>query len=114
MLYLIFAIHYVADFVLQSRWMAENKSSNVTALMTHVSIYSLCFLPLIYFTDSILLFVFLVWNFVTHCIIDFFTSQWTTKFYQEKRMKAFWNTIGFDQFLHVVTLMGMAHICKLV
>ena len=38
--------HFVADFVLQSDWMVQNKSKRWGALAAHVSVYTLAFLPL--------------------------------------------------------------------
>lgn len=37
--YLIFA-HFVGDFVLQSRWMAENKGSHSWLMITHCVLYT--------------------------------------------------------------------------
>ena len=30
-------IHYIGDFILQSRWMAENKSKDISPLLCHVT-----------------------------------------------------------------------------
>lgn len=37
----IMTIHFIADFILQSDWMAKNKSKSNKALLAHVSIYTL-------------------------------------------------------------------------
>jgi hypothetical protein len=39
--------------------------------------------------------------FITHFIIDFVTSKMTAYYYRVGKTKAFWNTIGFDQILHI-------------
>ena len=43
-LLLLLTVHFVADFVLQSDWMAQNKSKRVDALFLHAAVYSGCFL----------------------------------------------------------------------
>lgn len=42
-IFLILAIHFVADFILQSDWMAQNKSKNIDALTFHVLTYGALF-----------------------------------------------------------------------
>lgn len=37
--------HFVGDFLLQSDWMATNKSKRLDALAFHAGCYSVCFLP---------------------------------------------------------------------
>lgn len=38
--------HAVGDYVLQSDWMATEKTKKNLAAITHVTLYTLCFLPL--------------------------------------------------------------------
>lgn len=110
--------HFVGDFLLQSDWMALNKSKNTSALTTHCVIYSLCFLPF-----GIL---FTLVTFLLHFIVDAITSKMTSKlwFIDTGPVKAealrttlyewatirwdrrhwFFVMIGFDQLIHYVSL----------
>ena len=102
MLELIF-VHFVADFHLQRRHVAVNKSSNWLALAEHVAIIFVMFLwwgwP------------FALANACIHGLIDRFV--WTGYKWLRSDEHAdfkywedhfFYMTIGFDQFLHVATL----------
>lgn len=108
--------HFIGDFLLQSDWMATQKSKNADALLAHTGIYSLCFLP------WGLMFVLL--TFLTHTLTDYATSQLTSAlwfFRQEAedgcdpplqtrwvyvagRRHWFFVVIGFDQLIHAATL----------
>lgn len=52
-LLLLMLAHFVGDFVLQSRWMAENKSRSLRALLLHGGVYSVVLL-LFYFIFTLL------------------------------------------------------------
>lgn len=116
-LYIIF-IHWIADFVFQSRQMGENKSKSNYWLTIHVLTYSCititCWLLLMFIDGSHftiknydlvnrfeLSFIFI---FVLHWITDYITSRITGKYAVEKRWYGFFTTIGFDQVLHYVQL----------
>lgn len=68
---LLLAVHFVADFLLQSDWMALNKSKRWDALALHVTVYSACFLPWGW------PFALGVW--ITHFITDAITSRITSR-----------------------------------
>ena len=103
-LILAFSIHYVADFLVQTQWQAENKSKNMTALVRHVASYSLCFAPFMYIMPQNGVQFFLA-NALFHFMTDFITSKASSSAYKEGNMKAFWGVIGFDQLIHHVTIM---------
>lgn len=63
---LFFLCHFVGDFILQSDYMALNKSKKTINCLTHVIIYTSCFL-LITLSWKALLFIG-----ITHFIIDRF------------------------------------------
>lgn len=65
------AVHFVADFVLQSNWMATNKSKRWDALALHCLVYAACWLWL-----GI---AFALITFVTHFITDAITSRITSR-----------------------------------
>lgn len=105
-LILIHAIHFVADFLCQTRTMATNKSKSLAWLTLHVLAYAtvttLCWIPL--GGELYIISIFLV-TFVTHWITDFITSKITTYFYLKNNMFGFFSTIGFDQLIHASTLL---------
>lgn len=95
-LILMLFLHWFADFRLQTEEMAEKKSECGTQLFYHCSIYALVFLP---FGIT-----FSVWLFITHVLIDGTSSRITARLWEEKKIRTFFNVIGFDQFLHILVL----------
>lgn len=95
---LVLVSHFLADFVLQTRWMAENKSKSDRALLIHIIEYGLVTtLVLVPFGVSPL---FVAMNTSMHLGVDAITSRLSSHYHQQKRTKAFWVTIGADQTLH--------------
>ncbi len=116
----LFITHFVADFLLQSDWMATNKSKWHTpegrkALGAHVLVYSACFLWLGL--------IFTVLTGLFHLAVDAVTSRWTSQLWfidLEPREGAFahWShyahirdsrhwffvVIGLDQLIHMILL----------
>ena len=93
----ILTIHWIADFIWQSDWMAINKSTKVSALLAHVGFY------------SVGLFIMFGWEFalingVAHFVIDFFSSKATSYLWKKEERHWFFVTIGFDQALHYTVL----------
>jgi hypothetical protein len=109
-IYILFA-HYISDFILQTRHIANRKSTSLYYLSLHVGIYSVAtiifwmvfslFVPNL--TLMTLFFVFIV-TFVSHWVTDFITSKFTTKYYKLEKYKEFFSMIGFDQWVHALTL----------
>ena len=127
MLYIILGLlilHWIADFICQPRWMANEKSKRWDILTIH------CFTYAIIIQVSILIILILsnisstkfesplaimgITLFITHFIIDFVTSKMTAYYYQIGKTKAFWNTIGFDQILHIWILITVFQYLYLV
>lgn len=94
----LLAIHFVADFVLQTDWQAKNKSSRCDALLSHTFLYGLCFAP--FFGAP-----FALVNFLLHTGIDFVTSRITKRLYEKGRVHDFFVVIGLDQLLHYACLL---------
>ena len=90
-------IHFVADFVFQSNYVAQNKSKSNVVLLKHVVIYSL---PFILFGSVI----FVIINMLLHFCIDYCTSRMTSKLWAKGDVHNFFVVIGFDQFLHLCCL----------
>ena len=106
-LILIQAIHYVADFLCQTREMATNKSKSLYWLTLHVLTYATATtLAWTFFsTDPQTLAMVWALTFSSHWITDFITSKITTYFYLKNNMFGFFSTIGFDQLIHATTLL---------
>ena len=104
-LFLLFG-HWVADFVCQSNWMAQNKSKSNWPLIVHVCAYSAVMFVfglavLVFGVGTLALWaVFALVNGGLHFVTDFFTSRKSSKLYAEGRIHDFFVVIGLDQFLH--------------
>jgi hypothetical protein len=96
MIYLVIWLHFTADFIFQSRKMAENKSRSLFFLSYHCLEYTTFLLVLGWRYAAV--------NGIAHFITDFVTSKLTTKFYLAKNNKMFFITIGFDQAVHMTCL----------
>lgn len=95
---LLLVTHFVGDFLLQSDWMALNKSKRWDALFVHVSVYTTCFL----WVPHLDAFFFL--TFASHFLTDAITSRLTARLWQANERHWFFVTIGFDQLIHATTL----------
>ena len=106
---LLLLVHWLADFALQTQEQANNKWHSSWALLKHVMTYGFCM--------SVVLFQFFPAEFsfstklfgcgllaLSHFCIDWVTSKCTHKLYEEKRYHDFFVVIGFDQFLHILTI----------
>jgi Protein of unknown function (DUF3307) len=111
---IILAAHTIFDWILQTRWQAENKSKNWQALLNHCFTYfiGLCIAAMIIFyphTNPYIASCWAVLNGVLHFITDAITSRLNAKFYPRK---SFWNCIGVDQFIHYATLFVTFNLMK--
>lgn len=88
--------HFIADFILQSDWMAMNKSKRNAPLLVHVLIYLACFLwmgaP------------YALINGAFHFVTDYFTSRVTSTLWAKNKRHWFFVVIGFDQMIHSACL----------
>ena len=99
-LIVLLVVHFVADFMLQSNWMAMGKSKQWgfnKNMATHIGIYTLCLAPFGW--------VFACVNGLVHFIVDAFTSRATAYLWKREERHAFFVVIGFDQLLHTLTLL---------
>ena len=107
-LYLLF-LHWAADFVCQSDWMAKNKSTDNKALLLHCGTYFLIFFmgtlglypngkaefgPLFSFTVGLI-----------HFPVDYYTSRVNKQLWDNKDVHGFFVSIGFDQLIHFATIL---------
>lgn len=93
---LLIWLHFVSDFILQSDKMAKIKSKSNKWLLLHVVAYSIPFLIFGWF--------FALINCLAHFVIDYITSRITSKLYADGKVHWFFVVIGFDQALHLTTL----------
>ena len=93
----IVVVHFVADYLLQTEWMGVNKSSSLTALGSHIAIY----------TVVLMLAIDPVWglfNGIVHGVIDYGSSRWSKRLWVNKEYSSFFTVLGFDQLLHLMIL----------
>jgi hypothetical protein len=120
----ILALHWIGDFICQSRWMADNKSKNPIALSVHVLTYGFILTTFLAFGYPVLRMIagcidgkweyppdmpmltflglvsYVGVNMGLHWFTDLITSQFTKYFWNKKNVSAFFSTIGFDQLIH--------------
>lgn len=97
--------HWFADFVLQSRKIAESKSSSLRSLFTHVGLYTAALacvmVPILIREHEFRLVVaFILMNGFCHLVTDFATSKMSAAAYKSQDKSQFWSIIGFDQSIH--------------
>jgi len=100
----LLAVHWVADFVLQTHWQASNKSKRLDALARHVGVYTF-----VLACTSVFLFgaaggPFAAVNGILHFATDFGTSRWSSRLYAKQDWHNFFVVIGLDQLIHQTTL----------
>jgi Protein of unknown function (DUF3307) len=104
----LLAVHWLADFVLQSGWMSVNKSKRIDALALHVATYTGALLVgsglILGVRQIVPLLVFVGVNGFLHLATDFVTSRITSRLWQQQREHDFFVVVGFDQLIHQVTL----------
>jgi len=96
-IYLLF-IHWIADFVFQSNYVAQNKSKSNKILLWHCCLYGLSFAC---FTNNILYGLILS---LIHFPVDYVTSRINSKLWAKGDMHSFFVSVGFDQYIHFVTI----------
>lgn len=98
----VLAVHFFADFSCQTQWMATNKSKNNKALAAHILTYAAVMSVFLIPTGISLTFV--LSNAILHLLTDYVSSRFSSRFYREERIGAFWNVIAADQFAHIAAL----------
>lgn len=94
---LVLGLHFVADFVLQTDWMASNKSKSNKALLFHTAVYSIPFLLCLGWKYAAI-------NMVLHTVIDYVSSRASSHYWQQGKTHEFFVVVGLDQYLHAVCL----------
>lgn len=103
----ILALHWFADFVLQTDWQAKNKSKSMEALTLHVGTYTAVIGAYAYFflpPEAGMIWV--AFNCVMHFVTDFVTSRVNTALWNRGQVHYFFVSVGFDQLIHYACLFG--------
>ena len=110
MLWLL-TVHFIADFVLQSDWMAQNKSKSNEALGLHVLAYTAALsvgsFPLVFILGLRPGPIFVSWVFLNgaaHFATDYVTSRINARLWAAKQVHNFFVGVGADQLIHALTL----------
>ena len=107
-------LHWIADFVLQSDWMANNKSKDNLALVIHCNIYTTVMVFGLIIINAIINQVplgFMVVGqltialFFSHLFTDYFTSRLNSYLWRTEQRHWFFVSIGFDQLIHYGALL---------
>lgn len=119
---IIFCLHFVGDFLLQSRSMGRNKGKSILWLFAHVFVYTTFLFwgwsSFIGFSEYSFYVMFGVYHliFITHFLTDLITSKISGYAYIKctdnnlsKKLKyrweyMFWSIIGLDQLIHIISL----------
>ena len=114
---IVLAIHYVADWIVQTREDAANKSHSLRALTNHVATYTYTLLWgvvlfCIWFEPATFTYRQYIWhpisfvliNGILHWGTDYITSRINAANWAKKDKKPFWAGIGADQLIHQITL----------
>ena len=104
--YLLFT-HWVADFVVQTSWQAENKWCSSKALLRHILSYTaVVFVAMFAITFDIqYALAAALFNGFTHFWIDLVTSRINHEALGEKNYHRFFVGVGLDQALHLSLLL---------
>lgn len=110
MIYALIFTHWLADFVCQTDDMAKGKSKSNKWLGKHIlaymavlsvfAIYAGFYIPGKYWMAFVLI------NGAAHFVIDYFTSRLSSLCWSKGQVHDFFVVIGFDQALHMVTLIS--------
>ena len=125
----LFALHFIADFLLQTRDMATKKSSDINVLAAHCGIQLLVICAgLTLFTSASQAFYMAFFNALIHGVIDWhiwkgyklsvakrfpelnWKDPYQVSVYKYWEDSWFYSTIGLDQLLHVSTLALLARV----
>jgi hypothetical protein len=90
--------HFFADFVMQTDEIAKRKAREPVICVWHAFLYMI---PLLCYGAEYALF-----NGVAHYIVDSITSKLTSWLYAKDQRHWFFVTIGFDQAIHMTTLIA--------
>lgn len=107
-LIMIFCIHFLADFCMQTEWMALGKSKEMKPLLAHIGTYTLI---LLLFSSLFLSpITALLWsglNGLCHLWVDYYSSRAMREARESGQERKFFMILGIDQMLHYICLFGI-------
>ena len=106
LVYAVLILHFIADFLFQSDYMAKNKSKDIEVLTEHAIAYAVPFVIFFSIFYPIWGLSYVVFNVCSHFIIDYFTSKLNAKLWEKQQVHWFFCSVGFDQLLHTLILIG--------
>lgn len=108
---MIFILHWIGDFLLQTQEMATKKSTSIIFLTLHAMVYgavlTLGGLVFLVWTAGFSILWWATVNMILHWITDKYTSKWTSRLYKEQKFygfPSFFSVIGLDQMVHGIVL----------
>jgi len=102
--------HFIADFILQDKKWAENKSRDIIALTTHAMVYSLAWIPSAVLLLGYTGIWFILITFIFHWFTDLITSKVTSRMFANRKYGTripnvgVFSVIGLDQLIHYLQL----------
>jgi hypothetical protein len=100
------AKHFVADYLLQSRWMIAGKASFAKpGGYAHVAVHVLGSLLVLMFAgvSAVMIAGLIVAEAVAHYTIDYVKARWSVARPSDPARKSYWAAHGADQFMHQLT-----------
>ena len=107
-LLMIFTMHFLADFAIQTEWMALGKSKEWSPLLAHIGTYTailLLFSSL--FLPPLVAVLWTVSNGLCHLVVDYFSSRAMRRARESGQERKFFMILGLDQMLHFWCLFGI-------
>lgn len=111
---LLLVLHFVGDFLFQTRWMAQGKAKGGFPLHAHVGVYALVLFLGLYWIipNGWAVVMYVVANWFLHLITDSQTSRLAGWCHSRGYVGAFWKVIGVDQLIHGLCLYYTAVLLK--
>lgn len=98
--------HLIGDYLLQTRWMAENKAKKWLPLLVHSFVYTLSIALVAYIGFGGLSIYSILFIFLSHVFLDrrTFVSWWAENIMGAKAKEVAWLKIAADQAFHITVL----------
>ena len=100
----VLIVHFIADFILQSHWMAINKSKSWLALLAHGATYT----AMLFACTAAGAWQYGLVNGLVHTAVDAVTSRITSALWKRGQVHNFFVVVGADQLIHTTFLLWTA------